>query len=130
MHIDQFAKSGKQLRVAMLSVHTCPLALLGGKKTGGMNVYVRDFSRELGRQGVHVDVFTRSQDECQPQIKHDLGFGGRVIHVPAGPETPIPVAQVADYIDEFIAGVVAFAAEEGIHTNNGQFPGVFHRFIV
>ena len=28
------------LRVAMLSVHTCPLAMLGGKKTGGMNVYV------------------------------------------------------------------------------------------
>ena len=114
MSFDQFAQSGKQLRVAMLSVHTCPLALLGGKKTGGMNVYVRDFSRELGRQGVHVDVFTRSQDECQPQIKHDLGFGGRVIHVPAGPQTPIPVTEVANYIDEFIEGVVAFAAEEGI----------------
>ena len=28
------------LRIAMLSVHTCPLAMLGGKKTGGMNVYV------------------------------------------------------------------------------------------
>ena len=30
-------------RVAMLSYHTCPLAKLGGQKTGGMNVYVRDF---------------------------------------------------------------------------------------
>ena len=38
-------------RVAMLSVHTCPLAMLGGKETGGMNVYVRDLSRELVRRG-------------------------------------------------------------------------------
>lgn len=29
------------INVAMLSYHTCPLATLGGKDTGGMNVYVR-----------------------------------------------------------------------------------------
>ncbi|MCB0123279.1 MAG: hypothetical protein KDE58_13585, partial [Caldilineaceae bacterium] len=82
----------------MLSVHTCPLALLGGKKTGGMNVYVRDFARELGCYGIQVDVFTRSQDDCQPRVKHELGPGGRVIHVAAGPEEPIPVAEVANYL--------------------------------
>jgi len=102
-------------RVAMLSVHTCPLAMLGGKKTGGMNVYVRDFSRELGRQGIQVDVFTRSQDDCQPMVKHDLGFGGRVIHIPAGPEKPIPVAAISQYLDEFVTGTLAFAEKEGIH---------------
>jgi len=102
------------LRIAMLSVHTCPLALLGGKKTGGMNVYVRDLSRALGRLGVQVDVFTRSQDDCVPYVNHDLGFGGRVIHIPAGPEKPIPVAQIGNYIEEFIEGVVAFAQEENI----------------
>lgn len=102
-------------RVATLSVHTCPLALLGGKKTGGMNVYVRDAARELGRQGVQVDVFTRSQDDCQPRIKHDLGNGGRVIHIPAGPEKPIPVADISRYLDEFTQGVVQFAQAEGNH---------------
>jgi D-inositol-3-phosphate glycosyltransferase len=101
-------------RVAMLSVHTCPLAMLGGKKTGGMNVYVRDFSRELGRQGIRVDVFTRSQDDCVPMVMHDLGYGGRVIHIPAGPEKPIPVAEIGHYLDEFVAGTLAFAANEGI----------------
>ena len=105
----------KPNRIAMLSVHTCPLALLGGKKTGGMNVYVRDFSRELGRQGIQVDVFTRSQDDCQPRVRHDLGFGGRVIHIPAGPERPIPVADIENYLDEFVAGVLAFAAAEGAY---------------
>ncbi len=101
-------------RIAMLSVHTCPLALLGGKKTGGMNVYVRDFSRELGCHGVQVDVFTRSQDDCQPMIKHDLGNGGRVIHIPAGPEKPIPVAEIGNYLEEFTDGVLHFARAEGL----------------
>lgn len=99
-------------RVAVLSVHTCPLAMLGGKKTGGMNVYVRDFCRELGRRGVQVDVFTRSQDDCVPMVVHDLGENARVIHIPAGPEKPIPVPEVAAYIDDFIDGVVDFAEKQ------------------
>jgi D-inositol-3-phosphate glycosyltransferase len=100
------------VRIAMLSVHTCPLAVMGGKKTGGMNVYVRDLSRELGRLGFQVDVFTRSQDDCQPRVKHDLGFGARVIHIPAGPERPIPTGEAGLYLDEFVAGVRRFALEE------------------
>lgn len=99
-------------RIALLSVHTCPLALMGGKKTGGMNVYVRELARTLGAQGIVVDVFTRSQDACQPTIKHDLGHGGRVIHIAAGPESPIPAAEVSLYIDEFVEGVCNFAEVE------------------
>ena len=101
--------------VAMLSVHTCPLAMLGGKKTGGMNVYVRDLSRALARQGIRVDVFTRSQDDCIPAVSHNLGHGGRVIHIKAGPEAPIPVAEIENYLDDFVAGVLAFAEAESIH---------------
>ncbi len=100
-------------RIAMLSVHTCPLAMMGGKKTGGMNVYVRDLARELGRQGYMVDVFTRSEDECQPQVKHDLGYGGRVIHIKAGPEIPVRPPEIIAHIDEFVDGLLAFAEEEG-----------------
>ena len=100
--------------VAVLSVHTCPLAMLGGKKTGGMNVYVRDFCRELGRRGVQVDVFTRSQDNCIPKVVHDMGDNARVIHIPAGPEHPLPVPEVANYLDEFVEGVWEFALVEGI----------------
>ncbi len=97
------------MNVAMLSYHTCPLAILGGKDTGGMNVYVRDLTRELGRMGIHVDVFTRSQDEHVPHVVHELGFGNRVVHVPAGPEVPIPKDELSRHIPEFIAGVRSFA---------------------
>jgi D-inositol-3-phosphate glycosyltransferase len=103
------------LRVAMLSYHTCPLATLGGKDTGGMNVYVRDLTRALGQLGIHVDVFTRSQDEHVPHVLHDLGYGNRVVHVPAGPEVPLAKRELIDYIPEFVKGIKAFAAEKGIH---------------
>ena len=103
------------LRIAMLSYHTCPLATLGGKYTGGMNVYVRDLTRELGRMGVHVDVFTRSQDEHVPHVVHELGFGNRVVHVPSGPETPKAKKELANYIPEFVEGIKQFAIDKGIH---------------
>ena len=103
------------IRIAMLSYHTCPLATLGGKDTGGMNVYVRDLTRELGRLGIHVDVFTRSQDEHVPHVLHDLGYGNRVVHVPAGPEQPMPKKELAGHIPQFVEGIKAFAAEKGIH---------------
>jgi len=99
----------------MLSYHTCPLATLGGKDTGGMNVYVRDLTVEMGRMGIHVDVFTRSQDEHVPHVLHDLGFGNRVVHVPAGPEVPLPKRELAEHIPQFVEGVKQFAAEKGIH---------------
>ncbi len=103
------------LSIAMISYHTCPLAILGGKDTGGMNVYVRELTRYLGRIGVHVDVFTRSQDEHVPQILHDLGYGNRVVHIPAGPEHPLPKKELAGYLPQFVEGIQKFAREKGIH---------------
>jgi D-inositol-3-phosphate glycosyltransferase len=102
------------LRIAMISYHTCPLATLGGKDTGGMNVYVRELTRQLGKMGIHVDVFTRSQDDHVPHVLHELGYGNRVVHVPAGPEHPLPKKELAEYIPEFVEGVKAFACEKGI----------------
>ena len=102
------------MNIAMLSYHTCPLATLGGKDTGGMNVYVRDLTRCLGQMGIHVDVFTRSQDEHVPHVLHDLGFGNRVVHVPAGPEVPMAKRELADYIPQFVDGILKFADEKGI----------------
>ncbi|MCB0148329.1 MAG: glycosyltransferase, partial [Caldilineaceae bacterium] len=88
--------------------------MLGGKKTGGMNVYVRDLSRALAAMGIAVDVFTRSQDDCAPRVVHDLGPGARVMHIPAGPERPLPVDETVQYIGEFVDNILDFAAREGL----------------
>ena len=101
------------LRVAMLSVHTCPLAALGGKETGGMNVYVRALARELGRMGVETDVFTRSQNPTIPRVVR-LAEGARVIHLPAGAETPMAREKVYDHLEEFIDGVEAWRITQSV----------------
>lgn len=102
------------MRLAMLSYHTCPLATLGGKDTGGMNVYVRELTRQFGRMGVHVDVFTRSQDEHVPHVLHDLGYGNRVVHIPAGPEIPLPKEELAAHLQTFARQVLEFTALKGL----------------
>ena len=99
-------------RVAMLSVHTCPLAALGGKESGGMNVYVRDLSRELARRGVTVDIFTRSQNPEMPSVG-ELAPNARVVHLRAGPEAPYDKNLVYNHIDEFTHNLLRFAAREG-----------------
>ena len=98
----------------MLSYHTCPLATLGGKDTGGMNVYVRDLTRQLGAMGVHVDVFTRSQDEHVPHVLHDLGYGNRVVHVPSGPEIPLPKQELLAYLDDYVRGILEFSTNKDV----------------
>jgi D-inositol-3-phosphate glycosyltransferase len=102
------------MNIAMLSYHTCPLATLGGKDTGGMNVYVRELAHHLGKMGVHVDVFTRSQDEHVPQVLHQLCYGNRVVHIPAGPEVYLPKKELAGYLPEFAEQIIKFGQEKEI----------------
>lgn len=104
-------------KIAMISMHTCPLAcpqaLLGGHETGGMNVYVRELSRELGRRGQSVDVFTRFQDTETDQIQN-LGYDARVIHLPAGPRGAYDKNKLINHIDEFACNIEAFARQEHV----------------
>ena len=100
-------------RTAVLSVHSCPLAALGGKETGGMNVYVREMAREMGRLGYQVDVFTRSQNPHITRVVH-LGRNARVIHLKAGPEEPLPKNELLPHLSEFTSGVMQFASAEGV----------------
>jgi len=100
-------------RVAMLSVHTCPLAGLGGRDTGGMYVYVRQLARELARRNIAVDVFTRQRFGRGPRIVED-GPGVRVIHLEAGPPGPMDKETIYEHLPEFAARVDEFRRAEGL----------------
>ncbi|GIW01232.1 MAG: glycosyl transferase family 1 [Roseiflexus sp.] len=102
------------MRIAMLSVHSSPLARLGGKEAGGMNVYVRELSREFGRRGISVDIFTRAQERTAPAIV-PIDQGVRLIHVRAGPSAPYDKNRLLDYLPEFIGRVRCFADSEDLH---------------
>ncbi len=71
------------MRIAHISVHGCPLARLGERDTGGMNVYILHLAQELGKLGVEVDVFTRTHDSRDPPVV-ELSPNARVIHIKAG----------------------------------------------
>jgi len=120
------------LRVAVLSVHTCPLAALGGWETGGMNVYVRELSRGLGRLGVETDIFTRRQDPSLPDVV-DVDEHTRVIHIDAGPPRRLDKYAVVDYLSEFACNVQRYrnfvgARYDLIHSHywlSGRLAGLF-----
>jgi D-inositol-3-phosphate glycosyltransferase len=97
----------------MLSVHSSPLARLGGKEAGGMNVYVRELARELGSRGVPVDIFTRSQDREAPTVEH-LACGVRVVSLHTGPAAPYDKNWVLTYLPEFVSRVRCFADGEDL----------------
>jgi D-inositol-3-phosphate glycosyltransferase len=52
--------------LAILSLHTSPLAQPGQGDGGGMNVYVRSLASALARAGVACDVYTRAEHPEQP----------------------------------------------------------------
>ncbi len=102
------------LSVAMLSVHTSPLDTPGRTRdAGGMNVYIHELARELGRSQTTIDIFTRRTNEHTPQII-ELGPHVRVVHITAGPPAPIHKHDLYQYLTAFARGIDAFRLDEGI----------------
>lgn len=94
-------------RILMISYHTCPLASEEGKETGGMNVYVLELSKKLAQLGHHVDVITRCQDPTNEKIVQ-VTKNFRVIHLIAGPPSPLNKNKIAVFIPEFIKSFRSF----------------------
>ncbi|HEX3271997.1 MAG TPA: glycosyltransferase, partial [Ktedonobacterales bacterium] len=111
MASGEFAASQKS-RIAMISLHTSPLAPLGRTRdAGGMNVYIRELARELGRSGVEIDIFTRRIDCDTPTIQYPA-HGVRLISLPAGPATLLPPSELHPYVAEFSCRLAHFAERE------------------
>jgi D-inositol-3-phosphate glycosyltransferase len=92
-------------RVALLSVHTSPLAQPGAGDNGGMNVYVRSLASALARAGVACDVLTRVEHAEQPPVVVvEPGF--RVLHVSAGPVAPVPKHSLPGLVEPFADAVL------------------------
>jgi D-inositol-3-phosphate glycosyltransferase len=118
-------------RVAMISVHTSPLAQPGAGDGGGMNVYVRSLASNLARAGVHCDVLTRAEHAEQPPVV-DVELGFRVVHLPAGPAAPVPKQALPELVEPFVDAALQFFAAEGdppdvLHANYWISGAVGHR---
>ncbi|MHB8681509.1 MAG: glycosyltransferase [Acidimicrobiales bacterium] len=106
-------------RLAVLSLHTSPLAQPGAGDGGGMNVYVRELTTALARSGVECDVYTRAWSPALPAtVTVEPGF--RLHHVPAGPLGPMAKEDLPDVVDEFADNVGALmAAGAGVSPGEG-----------
>ena len=71
-------------RLAVLSLHSSPLAQPGTGDSGGMNVYVRELGAALAQAGVDTTVYVRRWARDLPrEVAVEPGF--RVVHLDAGP---------------------------------------------
>jgi glycosyltransferase involved in cell wall biosynthesis len=87
------------MRVAMVSEHASPLAVLGGVDAGGQNVHVAGLSAAMVREGAEVVVHTRRDDAGLPPAVQVCGV--TVDHVDAGPPCQIPKDELLPHMDEF-----------------------------
>ncbi|GAS88496.1 D-inositol-3-phosphate glycosyltransferase [Mycolicibacterium brisbanense] len=92
-------------RVAVLSVHTSPLAQPGTGDAGGMNVYVLQTALQLARRGVEVEIFTRATSSADaPTVA--VAPGVLVRNVVAGPFEGLDKYDLPTQLCAFTAGVL------------------------
>lgn len=102
------------IRIAFLSEHASPVALLGSTDAGGQNVYVDELSRNLGVLGYAVDVFTRRESATAPEVIQ-WAPGVRVINLSAGPPEVLPKDDLWSLMPGFRDALLDFMARDGVH---------------
>jgi D-inositol-3-phosphate glycosyltransferase len=105
--------------LAVLSLHSSPLAQPGTGDSGGMNVYVRELVSALAQAGVDCRAYVRRwRDDLPDEVAVEPGF--RVVHVSAGP-CDLPKEELPGVVDTWTEGVLdhitATGGIDAIHAN-------------
>ena len=111
-------------KLAFISEHASPLAVLGGVDSGGQNVYVAELCKQLARLGYTIDIFTRKDSQQLDTVVSWLP-GIRVIHVTAGPEDYVPKENLLEYMDDFTENMIDF-----IQTNDLDYDLIHANFFM
>jgi D-inositol-3-phosphate glycosyltransferase len=101
-------------RIAFISDHASPLAVIGSIDSGGQNVYVAELAKRLAESGLLVDVYTRKDDQSLEDIV-EFAPGVRVINIHAGPEKHIPKEFLMEFMGEFYNEMLSFIDRENIN---------------
>ena len=92
-------------QIAMVSLHTSPLATPGVGDAGGLNVYVAEVARRLGERGIKVDVFTRAEGRGPDVV--EVNEHTRVVQVEAGPREVVAKEDLPALVPAFTEAVSA-----------------------
>ena len=88
------------MRIAMVSEHASPLAVITGEDAGGQNVHVAELATGLARIGHEVIVYTRRAQDTVPD-RVPFCDGVWVEHVRAGPAGPLSKDRLPPHMPEF-----------------------------
>ena len=108
------------MKVALVSEHASPLAVLGGVDAGGQNVHVAALATALAARGHEVVVHTRRDDPALP-ARVPFAPGVVVEHVPAGPPTEVPKDQLLPYMPAFADHLERRWAREPVDVAHSHF---------
>jgi D-inositol-3-phosphate glycosyltransferase len=98
----------------MISVHSSPLGKLGTQDTGGMSVYIRELSRQLGLGGHPVDIFTRGGDGHAPGEVLRMSENVRLVSLELGPEANAPKTALYPHLFGFFREMDRVRRQEGV----------------
>src|SRR6187200_2612859 len=99
------------MRIALVSEHANPLAVVGGVDAGGQNVHVAALAGGLVERGHEVTVYSRRDSSSVPtQVRAPQGYV--VEHVPAGPPSDVPKDELLQYMPAFAEHLRARWAED------------------
>ncbi len=100
------------MRIAEISVHSCPQRPLGTGDVGGMNLYILSLCREMNKLGIEVDIFARWHNTDEPEVLR-INERTRLIHIRAGEPRDISKMDIYHCLPEFQANLLAFMHKDG-----------------
>ena len=97
----------------MISVHSSPIGRLGTLDTGGMSVYIREVSRQLGLRGHRVDIYTRADAGHASADVQMLSENVRLIPMELGPGADAPTEALLPHLARFFEALERFRSRDG-----------------
>lgn len=105
-----------RMRIAFVSLHTSPIQTPSTGDAGGLNVYLLELARSLGRHGHEVQLITRATDPADPAVL-PVAPGVELRALRAGPVGPLAKEELPGITDAFAAALAALPPADVVHAH-------------
>ncbi|WP_368497907.1 glycosyltransferase [Herbiconiux sp. A18JL235] len=106
------------MRIALVSLHTSPLALPGSGDAGGMNTFLLGVADALVAGGHEVELLTRATEARFGTADERRTPGGAVVRfLEAGPRASVPKSELATLAPAFGDALRALPRFDVVHSN-------------